>query len=150
MVARGNFDYGNQKVPMEMGWVLANTKMEDLGLDIIGILSDNFATLQTMLLDNKTMLRVWYYYVHEHTNDDWETALETLDNTQGGLENFKEEFFRLVVSFTGSGARKLLVEAWEQAKKEMRDSRRIKSMISSSNSSDEQESIQEDTLSENS
>ena len=40
---------------MEMGWVLAHGKMSDLGLDILSILSDGGKTIQTILLDDRTI-----------------------------------------------------------------------------------------------
>lgn len=148
MVAKGKFQYGTRSIPMEMGFVLANGKMEDLGLDVLSVLSDGGVTLQKILLDDKTMLKVWYYYVHEETRDDWETALAILDETPNGLEDFRDAFYKLVVNFSPLQTRKLLGEMWEQIKKRMKDSRSIKSLLSSSDLLEESESTQATTLSE--
>lgn len=149
MAVKGKFAYGNSSVPMEIGWVFACGKLEDLGYDILSILSDGGATMQKILLDDRSLLKIWYHFVHEHTNDDWDTAIETLDQTNNGLENFREEFYKLVVSFSPPQAREILGEMWKKAKRDMKDSRRLKSMLSSSDSLDELESSQTDIPSEN-
>lgn len=137
MAAKGKFKYGNRTVPMSMSFTLADTKMEDLGLNILGVLSDGGQTIQTLLLDDRLLLKVWYYYVKEETADSWEDALAVLDETEGGLEEFREAFFTLIVNFSSPPTRKILREMWDQAKTQMKDSRRIKSMVSSYESSEE-------------
>lgn len=133
---------------MELGYALAHGKLEDLGLDVLSVLSDGGATLQRILLDDRLILKIWYHYVHEHTQDDWDMALETLDTMPKGLQDFREDFYKLVVNFSPALSRNILTEMWDQAKREMRDLRKVRSLLSSSNSSEEQESTQDDTLSE--
>jgi len=149
MAVKSTFRYGTDKVPMELGYAFATGKLEDLGIDVLSILSDGGATMQKILLDDRAMLKVWYHYVKEYNGDDWETAIEVLDNTQGGLEDFRESFYQLVVNFSPPQARKLLAQMWEKVKNDMRDSKRLKSLLSSSSSSEEPELTPENILSEN-
>ena len=149
MVAKGHFFYGERKIPMELGYMLAKGKIQDLGLNLLSVLSDGGETLQRILLDDETMLELWYYYVYEETHDDWDTALGVLDETQNGLEGFKEEFYNLVVNFSPSPARKALREMWVQVKDTLHNSRKVKSLLSSSASPEDSEgSVPTDTLSE--
>ena len=146
MPAKGKFKYGNESVQMELTWSFATGKLEDLGIDVLSILSDGGATMNRILLDDRTMLKVWYHYVNEYTNDDWDKAIETLDETQGGLEQFRDEFLSMVVNFSPAPARKLLSQMIQKVKEDMKDSRKVKSLLSSSNSAEgSEDSIQEDT-----
>lgn len=137
MPARGKFKYGSTTIPMELTWSFATGKLEDLGIDVLSILSDGGVTMQKILLDDRTMLKVWYHYVKEHTQDEWETAIETLDQTDGGLEKFRDEFLTMVVNFSPLQARKMLSQMLEKVKHDMKDSRKLKSLLSSSDSLDD-------------
>ena len=139
MAVKGSFKYGDQSIKMEMGYGLATGKMEDLGIDILGIISDGGVTIKTILLDDRTLLKIWYHYVNEQTDDSFDKAIEILDETEGGLENFRDEFYKLVINFSPPQAREYLRETWKQIKKEMNDSKKVKSMISSTPSPEEQE-----------
>lgn len=148
MAARSKFKYGSRTIPMTMTYSLALNKMSDLGIEVLGVLSDNGRTLEIILLNEKLLLQIWYYYVHEETGDSWEDALAILDETEGGLQQFREDFFALIVNFSSPPSRKYLIETWEQAKRQLKDSRKIRSMISISESPEEPESTSEDTPSE--
>lgn len=148
MSAKGKFKYGDIQIPMELGWVLAHGKLQELGINVLGILSDGGKTIQTILLDDQIMIQVWYYYVHQHTNDSWEDALEVLDEGEGGLHEFRENFYKLVVSFSPSLSRDLLTEMWDKIKRDMKNSRKVKSILSSSDLSEDLGSIPQTTPSE--
>ena len=143
MSVKGKFKYGNVQIPMELGWVLAKGKMSELGVNVLGVLSDGGKTIQTILLDDQTMINVWYYYVHEYTGDDWDKALETLDEDgEGGLDDFRENFYKLVVSFSPRLSRSLLIEMWDKVKRDMKNSKKVKSLLSSSDLSEDLELVQ--------
>lgn len=139
MSVRKNFQYDGIKIPMTLDYSLALGKFEDLGLDVLGIVADGGETLQRILLDDRMLLKVWYHYVSEETGDDWEAAIKKLDEQENGLSNFREEFFKLIVSFSNPQIRTMLEQMWVQAKKELADLQKLKSMISSSGQQPEQD-----------
>lgn len=144
MTAKGTFKYGDRKLPMELGYVLATGKMEDLGFDALSVISDG-SQLENLLLNDRLLLKIWYYYVQEQTGDTFEQAIQVLDVTPGGLHDFREAFLELVASFSNPQVRKLIRMGWEEAKRQMNDQQKLKSRFLSSSSQDEQESSQETT-----
>lgn len=148
MAAKGTFEYGSEKIPMRLTYSLATGKLEDLGIDVLGVLSDGGRTLQTILLDDKTLIKVWFHFVQEETGDDWETAIEKLDEQEGGLNKFREDFFQLIVNFSAPPVRKVLVQAWEQAKIQLKDQKKLKSLLLSQELLDGSESTSESSPSE--
>lgn len=148
MTVRASFKYGKTTHMMELGYALADSTLSDMGVDVLSIISDGGETLQRLMLDDRLLLKVYYHYVQEATGDTWETALETLDETEGGLEAFREAFLKLIVSFTGVQGRKMLEAMIDHAKTRLKNSKEIRSMLSSSSSSEEQVSTLDDTHSE--
>lgn len=130
------FRYRETEVPVEITWKDALGKLDDLGVDVLSILDENNTVIQTIMLNNKVMVKVWYYYVHLETADDFETALEYL--TSEDLERFKDKFWEAVVLFSPPLVRGQLQEIWREAKKQLRSQGR-KSMNTSSDSLPEQE-----------
>lgn len=135
----GKFKYGNQEITMNLGYLFANTKLADFGLDILTIFQDGNNVVPTIMLDDATMLKVWYHYVKEATGDDWETSLETLDRTPGGLSQFKKAFWDMVVGFSDPSGRGLLEQMWTEAKKRLKASVEQTSTSTSSVSSPDAE-----------
>ena len=118
----GKFKYGHEQVPMELGWRLAHDKLFDLGLDILTITKDPARVIQTILLDDSTMLKVWFYYVSEAgIETDFMEALDVLDREPEGLEPFKKAFWDLVVGFTNPSLRDILNQGMKEIKKELRN-----------------------------
>jgi hypothetical protein len=114
MPSTGKFKHGQNTIPMSLGYVLAHGKLFDLGLDILSITKDN-SVVQTIMLDDSTMLKVWYYYVQEETGQSFEDALEILDNTPNGLEPFKKAFWDMVVGFSPTALQPTLRAVWKEA-----------------------------------
>lgn len=132
------FKYGNKNLKMELGYLLATTTLSDLGVDILSVMKDPVVT-QTIMLDDSIMLKVWYYYVKEETGDDWKDALNILDQTVGGLKQFKDAFWDMVVGFSPPAIQEPMRENWKRIQKELKKSVDQNSNSSSSNSSPEPE-----------
>lgn len=134
----GKFKYGNETITMELGYKLALGKLTDLGLDILSMLEANNPTIQTIMLNDTIMLKVWYHFVNEANAEKWEDALEVLDKQEGGLEPFKKAFWDLVVGFSPPSVQPVLRKAWKHVQKEIQN---VDAKLSSSSSSDLSEDL---------
>lgn len=143
MPSTGKFKHGSDTIPMTLGYVLAHGKLFDLGLDILSITKDN-SVIQIILLDDATMLKVWYYYIKEAGENGlispqtFEEALEILDEEPKGLEPFRNAFWELVVGFMPTTLQPTLRELWKQSLKQLKSV--PEKMSTSSTSPSQQES----------
>lgn len=107
---------------MSLGYVLAHGKLFDLGLDILSIMKDNNTIVPTIMFDDSTMLKIWFFYIKEQDSTiSWEEALQFLDETPGGLEPFKKAFWDLVVSFFPITLQPTLRKGWKEVEKQIKD-----------------------------
>ena len=134
----GKFAHGTHSVPMTLGYVLAHGAIFDRGLDILSITKDN-SVIQIIMLDDSTMLKVWYYYVEQATGQSFDEALEILDENPKGLEPFRKAFWELVVGFMPTALQPTLKGMWREAEKQLRNAQEKTSTTSISPSSDEPE-----------
>jgi len=104
-----------------MGYRLANTTMEDLGVDVLGAMDGTSTTVQTIMLNDKVMLRVCYYYVNEDSAIDWLDFLDELDVTVGGLQQFKDGFWDMVLGFLPPQATPALKAMRRHVEKQLKD-----------------------------
>ncbi len=139
-----SFKHGKDTIPMKLGYHLAHTKLFDLGIDVLAITKDNLA-IQTIMLDDSTMLKVWYYYIQEAASDGviesqtFEEALEILDEAPKGLEPFRKAFWEMVVGFMPTALQPTLKEMWKQAEKQLKSAVEKISTTSTSPSQPESE-----------
>lgn len=117
---RSEFKLGEHKIPMYMGYRLAQNEMSELGINVLNLFSENSNVIQTIMLDDQTMLKVWFFYVDEHLGVKYDEALQLLDETPGGLEPFKQAFWEMVVGFTGPAVRPLAKQAWDQVRQQLK------------------------------
>jgi hypothetical protein len=135
----GNFKHGKHTIPMTLGYVLAHGKLFDLGLDILSMTKDN-SVIQTIMLDDSVMLKVWFYYIQQHDETaTFDEALEILDESPKGLEPFRKAFWELVVGFMPTALQPTLRELWRQAEKQLKNAPEKMSTTSTSPLPEEQE-----------
>jgi hypothetical protein len=135
----GSFKHGKDTIPMSLGYVLAHSKLFDLGLDILSMTKDN-SVIQTIMLDDSVMLKVWFYYIQQHDPDaSFEDALEVLDESPKGLEPFRKAFWELVVGFMPTALQPTLRELWKQAEKQLKNAPEKMSTTSTSPLPEEQD-----------
>lgn len=123
-----------QEIPIFLGWRLAQGKLSELGVNVLNIFTAENNAIQTIMLDDNTMLKVWYFYVNEELGLKYEEALDLLDETPGGLEPFKQAFWELVVGFTNPVARQAAKELWDKAKLQLKKNLKNLSLDSSEES----------------
>lgn len=117
---------------MQLGYSLAHGKLFDLGIDVLSIMKEGNTVIPTIMLDDATMLKVWYYYIKESTNQSFEDALEVLDENPKGLEPFRKAFWEMVVGFMPSAVQDALRSTWKQAEKQLKNAIEKTSTSSSS------------------
>lgn len=123
---------------MSLGYVLAHGAIFDRGLDVLSITKDN-SVIQTIMLDDSTMLKVWYYYVEKETGQSFDEALEVLDENPKGLEPFRKAFWEMVVGFMPTALQPTLKGMWREAEKQLKNAQEKMSTTSTSPSLPEAE-----------
>lgn len=117
---KSKFNLGSQPINLELGWLLVSEELPNYGLDILTLFQENNKVLQTILLDDATMLKIAYFYADRETGIEWVEFLKELDSMDNGLEKFKEAFWNLVVGFSSPSVRGGLQKMWVEAKKQMK------------------------------
>jgi len=143
MAVKSKFKYGNQEVEMQLGYGLAYGKLFDLGLDILSVMK-NGEVISTIMMDDSTMLKVWFYYLTEAgviEPDNFSEALDVLDEMPQGLAPFKKAFWDMVVGFSPTQAQPALREMWKAAEKQLKNAGEKISTISTSPSPPDSDSI---------
>lgn len=130
------FKYGDDEIPMFMGYRLAMNKMEDLGLDILSALDGQSTCVQTIMLNDKVMLKVAYFYVNEFRETDFNDFLDTIDETKDFMHNFRNTFWELVLGFMPRSAEPALRKMRAFIEKQLRE---VDVKISSDSSADSSE-----------
>jgi hypothetical protein len=135
----GEFKFGTDTVKMELGFKLAYGKLNDLGLDILSITKNTQEVITTIMFDDTTMIKIWWYYINEggYANS-FEEALDVLDESPKGLEPFRKAFWDMVVGFSPTAVQDTLRSLWRQVEKEVKKS--ADKTISTSTSSSPQDS----------
>ena len=67
------------------------------------------------------LLKVCYFYVNEDSATDWLDFLDTLDETPGGLQQFKDIFWELVLGFLPPQATPALKAMRKFVEKQLKD-----------------------------
>jgi len=117
----GHFYLSGQKIPMQLGYRMAMNTLPEMGLDILKLANiqeqeDAQEIYFKLILDDVTLLKVWYYYISEAAKDGiiapttFDEALELLDESEAGLEPFRKAFWDLVVGFLPIALRPALKE----------------------------------------
>jgi len=133
------FKYGNETIPMFLGYRLAMTKMEDLGIDVLSALDGQSTCVQTIMLNDKVMLKVAYYYVNEYRQTDFDEFLDTIDETKDFMTNFRNTFWDMVLGFMPRQAEPALKKMKMFIEKQLREADVKLQSDSSADSLEEQE-----------
>lgn len=122
--------YRGQKVPLKITYGLACGRLDELGLDILSLFEDDNQVIPTIMLNDKVMLRVRFYFLQEAgVEDDWENSIS--DMTPQEMQNFKEAFWDEVVNFSPPPAREALRQFWVETKKRLKSQKALSSSMSS-------------------
>ena len=106
---------------MYLGYGLAHGKLFDLGVDVLSIMKNGEA-ISTIMLDDSTMLKVWFFYLNEAgIEDDFDHALDVLDESPQGLAPFRKAFWDMVVGFSPTQLQPALRNMWREAEKQLKN-----------------------------
>ena len=110
------FKHNDQTIRLNYTYFEAMNTFPDLGLDILGIVTDATPIIQIMA-DDKTMIKIWYHFVKD-MEPDFEEALRSLKPAE--MQQFKEAFWESVVNFSSPPTHKTLRQMWDQVKEELK------------------------------
>jgi hypothetical protein len=95
-------------------------------------------TLGTILTDELSMLRLWYYYVKDHYTESFEDLIEDLEPSD--FKSFKETLWNAIVNFTDPQLRPALIKGREEVERQLAKTlKNLKFKEQSSDTVEEQE-----------
>lgn len=108
-----HFMHGERKVPISINYYDATFTYDAMGLDILGIVTDQTPIIQ-IIADDKIMLKLWYHFVQDLEPEGFEVALRSLTTKE--MQEFKEAFWDEVVNFSAPPIRETLRTAYQKVK----------------------------------
>lgn len=116
------FEFRGKKYPITINYLESlRTLPEKFNINLTKIFTDGEAaaeTMQSLVLDDEKTLNLAWHYIHEHTDMEFTDFLSTM--TGKDLERFREDFWSAVVNFSGPLKKRLLLELWEQFKRDLK------------------------------
>ena len=133
---------GTYEIILEINLTEARKLDKQFGLKLMDFFVDNEKTMeavQKLILDDDfTIDLLWYYFGNQHkvNREIMEGQLTSLDL----LDEFREKFWAAVVNFTSAHKKKILLDLWDQMKKEIHkfDVAQMMSNVSSSELEEEE------------
>jgi len=120
------FKLGKEEIPIKINWLLAlNELPEKFDIRICKLFDpahsdDTQAVMQKLLLDDEYCLKLCWYFVALKSEMTYDTFLEQLESSHN-LESFREAFWAAAVNFSGPLKKGLMIDAWKEFKKELKN-----------------------------
>jgi hypothetical protein len=136
------FEFNNLTYPIKLTYgVSLNVLPQRFGINLSKIFTDPemaSQTLQNLTFDDEKTLQLMWYFIEPTASMDYDEFLEKI--TPKELENFREMFWAAVVNFSGSLKKNILLQMWDDFKREVKkaDLMKMTSEASSSVSSQEE------------
>lgn len=131
-MAEFSFKFRERTIPIKLTYKEAYTDLPRLGLPILDMFEEGSTVVQDIMLNDKTMLKVWHFFINREVGGagELEEILEYLEPEQ--MQKFKEVFWDATVNFMPSQVRDTLKEAWKQVQKMLKSPDLISGSLSSS------------------
>ena len=102
-------------------WKAINVLPEQFSISITKILSDNeqaTETLNTLVLDDEKTLKLMWHFMEPTASMGIEQFLTIVTTPE--IEAFREAFWAEVVNFSGSLKKNILLQMWDQFKRDLK------------------------------
>ena len=102
-------------------WKAINVLPEQFSISITKILSDNeqaTETLNTLVLDDEKTLKLMWHFMEPTASMEMEQFLTIVSTPE--IEAFREAFWAEVVNFSGSLKKNILLQMWDQFKRDLK------------------------------
>jgi hypothetical protein len=135
-----SFTFKGSKIPLEVNFGKAFKVFPEYGLHILGLLVDEniTKTLSTILTDDLSMLKLWFYYVKDHHTESFENLIDDLEAPD--FKSFKDTLWTAIVNFTDPQLRPALIKGREEVERQLAKTlKNLKLKEQSSDTVEEQE-----------
>lgn len=117
------FPFDGKDYKLEIKYRLATEVLPDkFEIELLKLFVNNEAansTMQRMLLDDRLVERVLWFFLEEQTSLTHDQFIDKM--SIDALDTFREAFWVEVSNFFGSAKRKLILDMWEMFKKELKN-----------------------------
>lgn len=116
------YKLGTYEIILEINLSESRKLEKQFGLKLADFFVDNEKTMEAVqkliLEDEFTIDLLWYYFGNQHkvTREDMEELITSLDL----LDEFREKFWAAVINFTSAHKKKILLDLWDQVKKQIK------------------------------
>lgn len=120
------FKVGAIDIPIKINWMLALTELpEQFDIRICKLFDPQHTDgtqdlMQKLLLDDEYTLKLCWFFVSRKSEMTYDTFLNELDSSHN-LESFREAFWAAAVNFSGPLKKGLMIEAWKEMKREVKN-----------------------------
>jgi hypothetical protein len=116
------YKLGTYEIILEINLAESRKLEKQFGLKLSDFFVDNEKTMEAVqkliLEDEFTIDLLWYYFSNQHkvTREVMEEQITSLDL----LDHFREQFWAAVINFTSAHKKKILLDLWDQVKKQIK------------------------------
>lgn len=116
------YKLGTYEIIIEINLSESRKLEKQFGLKLADFFVDNEKTMEAVqkliLEDEFTIDLLWYYFSNQHkvTREVMEEQITSLDL----LDQFREQFWAAVINFTSAHKKKILLDLWDQVKKQIK------------------------------
>lgn len=116
------YKLGTYETILEINLSESRKLEKQFGLKLADFFVDNEKTMEAVqkliLEDEFTIDLLWYYFSNQHkvTREVMEELITSLDL----LDEFREKFWAAVINFTSAHKKKILLDLWDQVKKQIK------------------------------
>lgn len=116
------YKLGTYEIILEINLSESRKLEKQFGLKLADFFVDNEKTMEAVqkliLEDEFTIDLLWYYFGNQHkvAREDMEELITSLDL----LDEFREKFWAAVINFTSAHKKKILLDLWDQVKKQIK------------------------------
>ena len=116
------YKLGTYEIILEINLSESRKLEKQFGLKLADFFVDNEKTMEAVqkliLEDEFTIDLLWYYFGNQYkvTREDMEELITSLDL----LDEFREKFWAAVINFTSAHKKKILLDLWDQVKKQIK------------------------------
>jgi len=116
------YKLGTYEIIIEINLSESRKLEKQFGLKLADFFVDNEKTMEAVqkliLEDEFTIDLLWYYFSNQHkvTREVMEEQITSLDL----LDHFREQFWAAVINFTSAHKKKILLDLWDQVKKQIK------------------------------
>jgi hypothetical protein len=118
------FKLGDKRYKLKITMGMATKDLPDkFDMDILSMFCSEERmqqAMQKMVFDDSGALRLMHYFVEKESGFTYERMLEDLSDL-AVVDEFRDAFWAAIVNFSGPLKKKILMQMWQEFKKELKE-----------------------------